>query len=113
MRETNNNLISVREAAQKCGRNSETIRRWVWSGKLPAEKLGNQLFIKESALDSYCRETATAKYSTGSRKKAIVEMRNLRDRIRARIGRDFPEDEIVSTLQKMREDRDYEISGLR
>ena len=45
--------ITVKEAAQRCGKNQETIRRWVWSGKLPAEKLGNQLFIKETALMPY------------------------------------------------------------
>jgi excisionase family DNA binding protein len=49
-------LISVREAAKECGRNPETIRRWIWSGKLPAEKLGNQLFVKRSILTDYCRE---------------------------------------------------------
>ena len=113
MPETNDTLISVKEAAQKCGRNSETIRRWIWSGKLPAEKLGNQLFIKKSVLDSYCRETATIQYDSESRLKAIEGMKSLRERIRARIGRDFTEDEIVNTIHKMREDRDYEISGLR
>jgi excisionase family DNA binding protein len=51
-------LISIREAAKECGRNTETVRRWIWAGKLPAEKLGNQLFIKKGDLASYCRETA-------------------------------------------------------
>ena len=51
-------LINVREAAKECGRNMETVRRWIWSGKLPAEKLGNQLFIKKEDLANYCRETA-------------------------------------------------------
>ena len=55
-------LISVREAAQECGRNMETVRRWIWGGKLPAEKLGNQLFIKRSDFTSFCRETAVRKY---------------------------------------------------
>ncbi len=45
---TKDELISVREAARECGRNMETVRRWIWGGKLPAEKLGNQLFIKRS-----------------------------------------------------------------
>ncbi len=49
-------LISVREAAKECGRNPETIRRWIWSGKLPAEKLGNQLFVKRENLLRYLSE---------------------------------------------------------
>jgi excisionase family DNA binding protein len=53
---TEDKLISVREAAKECDRNPETIRRWIWSGKLPAEKLGNQLFIRRSILAAFCRE---------------------------------------------------------
>jgi excisionase family DNA binding protein len=128
-------LLSVREAAQKCNRNAETVRRWIWSGKLPAEKLGNQLYIKKKALESYCREIAVIPYQAnrgermnsikgnlhgtsiklppGSRSDLIEKMRNLRERIRARIGRDFTEDEIVGAIHKIREERDNEISGLR
>jgi len=40
-------LLTVREVARRCNRSEETIRRWIWSGKLPARKLGNQLFIDE------------------------------------------------------------------
>ena len=56
--EAEDKLISVREAAKECGRNPETVRRWIWSGKLPAEKLGNQLFVRTSSLTSLCREMA-------------------------------------------------------
>ena len=57
-----NDLINVREAALQCGRNMETIRRWIWGGKLPAQKLGNQLFIRNKDLAIFCRETAALKY---------------------------------------------------
>ena len=57
---TPDELISVRQAAVECGRNPETVRRWIWSGRLPAEKLGNQLFVKRIALETYCREVAAA-----------------------------------------------------
>jgi excisionase family DNA binding protein len=39
-------LLTVREVARRCHRSEETIRRWIWSGKLPARKLGNQLFVE-------------------------------------------------------------------
>jgi excisionase family DNA binding protein len=55
---TTEDYISVRQAAAQCGKNPETIRRWIWSGKLSARKLGNQLFIKKEALIGVCRETA-------------------------------------------------------
>ena len=53
-------LVSVRDAARQCGRNPETVRRWVWSGRLPAEKLGNQLFIRQSDLTAFCERTLAA-----------------------------------------------------
>lgn len=51
-KEVKEKLITVREAATEYGRNMETVRRWIWSGKLPAQKLGNQLFIKRSDLQA-------------------------------------------------------------
>ena len=59
-------LISVREAARECGRNMETVRRWIWAGKLPAEKLGNQLFIKKSELTAFCRKLSKQEAATNS-----------------------------------------------
>jgi hypothetical protein len=38
-------MLTVRDVAAEYGRNPETIRRWVWSGRLNAKKIGNQLFI--------------------------------------------------------------------
>jgi len=45
-------LLTVREVARRCGRSEETVRRWIWSGKLPARKLGNQLFVAAAELDA-------------------------------------------------------------
>lgn len=36
--------------AAKVGRTEETVRRWIWSGRLPATKRGNVLFVEESDL---------------------------------------------------------------
>ena len=43
-------LLTVREVARLCGRTEETVRRWIWSGKLRARKLGNQMFISKNDL---------------------------------------------------------------
>jgi excisionase family DNA binding protein len=32
--------MTVRQAARRAGRSEETIRRWIWSGRLPAIKRG-------------------------------------------------------------------------
>ena len=43
-------LLTVREVARRCNRSEETVRRWIWSGKLTARKLGNQLFVEEGGI---------------------------------------------------------------
>lgn len=61
-------LLTVRDIARRVGRSEETIRRWIWSGKLPAKKLGNQLFVEETDLArlQHARiSDARAEYRTG------------------------------------------------
>lgn len=55
-------FLSVREAAERAGRDPETIRRWIWRGKLRAVKAGGQYLIPPSALDDavYFREQEKA-----------------------------------------------------
>ncbi len=121
-------LISVKEAAKMCGRNMETVRRWIWSGKLPAEKLGNQLFIKRNDFASFCRlparsvpakageiavreykaETVT-KLELGSRTDLIRRMRKLRERIRASVGNL----DAAETIEQLRKERSNELTRLR
>ena len=43
-------LITVPEAARRTGRNAETIRRWIRSGRLRAERVGTQHLVEEDAL---------------------------------------------------------------
>ena len=44
-------MLTVPEAARKAGRNPETIRRWIRSGRLQARKIGTQHVIEESDLE--------------------------------------------------------------
>src|SRR5215468_5955848 len=44
--------LTVREAAQRVGRAEETIRRWIWSGRLGARKRGNVYYVREGELDA-------------------------------------------------------------
>jgi hypothetical protein len=37
--------LDVKSAAAVAGRTAETIRRWVWSGRLPARRRGNRLLV--------------------------------------------------------------------
>lgn len=44
-------MLTVPEAARRVGRDPETIRRWIRSGRLPAEKIGTQHVIDEEELE--------------------------------------------------------------
>lgn len=44
-------MLTVPEAAERVGRDPETVRRWIRSGKLPARKVGTQHVIEERDLD--------------------------------------------------------------
>ena len=45
-------MITVPEAARKLGRDPETVRRWIRSGRLPARRVGTQHVIDESDLEA-------------------------------------------------------------
>jgi len=45
-------MLTVPEAAHRVGRNPETIRRWIRSGRLRAHKVGTQHVIEESDLEA-------------------------------------------------------------
>lgn len=38
-------MLDVREAAELARRTPETVRRWVWSGRLVARRDGNRLMV--------------------------------------------------------------------
>lgn len=45
-------MLTVPEAARRSGRDPETIRRWIRSGRLRAHKVGTQHVIEDADLDA-------------------------------------------------------------
>jgi excisionase family DNA binding protein len=45
-------LLDVRDAAALIGRHPETVRRWVWSGSLPAIRQGKRLVVRRADLEA-------------------------------------------------------------
>jgi excisionase family DNA binding protein len=43
-------LITVPEAARRAGRNPETVRRWIRSGRLRSERVGTQHLVHDEDL---------------------------------------------------------------
>jgi excisionase family DNA binding protein len=57
--------VSVREAARRAGRSEETIRRWIWSGRLPAVKRGTSYRIDVRHLEDIIVELESGAGSHG------------------------------------------------
>jgi len=88
-------MLTVREVAKRVHKNPETVRRWIWDGKLKASKLGNQLFIEEGELSKVNRRTP----------EEIEEQLRLLDRIaeNARRIHDYRGDiDVVQWLEESR-----------
>jgi len=49
-------MITVPQAAQRVGRNAETVRRWIRTGRLRSMKVGTQHLIDEDELDRLVEE---------------------------------------------------------
>lgn len=49
-------MITVPVAAQRVGRDPETIRRWIRSGRLASEKVGTQHLVDEGEVDAVAAE---------------------------------------------------------
>ncbi len=48
-------MVDVRDAAALADRTPETIRRWVWSGRLTARRDGNRLLLRKSDVEQLAR----------------------------------------------------------
>jgi excisionase family DNA binding protein len=51
-------MLTVPEAARRTGRDPETIRRWIRTGKLRAKKIGTQHVIEEDDRDAMLAATS-------------------------------------------------------
>ncbi|MBA2303061.1 MAG: helix-turn-helix domain-containing protein [Acidobacteria bacterium] len=53
-------MIDVRRAATLVGRHPETIRRWVWSGRLVGLRHGRRLLVAQADVESLARQKSVA-----------------------------------------------------
>lgn len=81
---TSDALLTVGEAARLCHRTPETVRRWIWAGKVPAQKLGNQLFVRRSDLPGLADEERERRRAAFAELLARIDAN--RERIYQRVG---------------------------
>lgn len=53
-------MLTVPEAARRTGRNPETIRRWIRSGRLRSSRVGTQHLVDEAELQALADEATLA-----------------------------------------------------
>lgn len=97
-------LLDVRGAAALVGRHPETVRRWVWSGRLAARRQGNRLLMARADVEAMAshrvglaewadraraaRDASAAKGSERSAAEFVIDDRASRSRrAEARAGR--------------------------
>jgi len=52
-------MLTVPQVAKRVGRDPETVRRWIRSGKLRAEKVGTQHLVDEKDADTMLENSDT------------------------------------------------------
>ncbi len=45
-------MLTVPQAAKRVGKNPETVRRWIRSGRLHSERVGTQHLVREADVDA-------------------------------------------------------------
>lgn len=51
--------LTLAEAAEVCHTAPETVRHWIWQGKLKAYKPGRRVLVRESDLQAYIESRET------------------------------------------------------
>jgi hypothetical protein len=66
--------LDIRAAARLTGRSTETVRRWVWAGRLRAQKRGKRLFVLRGDVEAMAG-------SHGTKHLSLIEWRATANKI--------------------------------
>lgn len=80
-------MLTVPQAARRVGKDPETIRRWIRSGRLRSERVGTQHLIDEADLDALTAPSGSVPIPPDLRKTwsgrdmpdAVALIREIRD----------------------------------
>jgi excisionase family DNA binding protein len=86
-------MITVAEAARRLNRSIEQVRRYLREGKLRGQRIGNQWFVEERALEAAHGEPLVPP-------ELVERIRRTREEIRRRAGHDF---DVVAMIRESRE----------
>jgi excisionase family DNA binding protein len=98
--------VTVPEAARRVGRSPETVRRWIWSRRLPSEKVGNQHLVDTDLLDALVSSLEPSRDRLaeveGEWSTWLEEAAALRQRLRAAARRFPPAADLVAESRRNR-----------
>lgn len=75
-------MLDVREAASLAHRTPETIRRWVWSGRLTARRHGNRLLLAKEQVEKLAGDRGDHSAERRSARMTLAEWVTLAQRTR-------------------------------
>src|SRR2546425_11010260 len=81
--------LDVAAAAALAGRSAETVRRWVWSGRLRAHKRGKKLLIARSDLEQLLGSTGARSKPSLAEWLAVLQKSGLKSGAGARSAADL------------------------
>lgn len=94
-------FLDVRRAAELVDRHPETIRRWIWTGKLDATRRGNRLMVERRALLEAIGDPSS--------KLTLSEWAELAREVRERRPLEAGETDSVELIRQGREERTQRI----
>jgi excisionase family DNA binding protein len=100
MAEAAGDELDVRAAARLTGRSEETVRRWVWAGKLPARKSGKRLLVLRGDLEALAD-------GLGAKRLSLREWQLMASKVLKRSPRGRSAGDLVITDRSERSMRGY------
>ncbi len=94
-------MLDVRRAAVVAGRHPETIRRWIWSGRIAARREGNRLLVARGDVEAVA----------GSRETPAISLAAWADRAREAAGASGSGDSAADLVIADRVDRSRSVDA--
>jgi excisionase family DNA binding protein len=101
-------ILTVPEAARQAGVHPETIRRWIWSGRLQARKIGNQHVIEPEALKRAQRPEPLPKPRPGAARSWAEWLEGVRETNRKHPVEPGIFEDLDDLLEEVRSGRDLD-----
>jgi predicted site-specific integrase-resolvase len=64
--------LDVRSAAALVGRHPETVRRWVWTGRLPSRREGNRMIVMREDVQAVAGRRRSPNLAEWARRASAV-----------------------------------------